>query len=462
MRLVADYQKPIVEALVILEDTEIAQFPVSLDKIQRQYKNLFQICSYGRLMKELGISRAECSQVLGSTDGAAVSQGTRYVIYYNELLFKQRIRFTIAHEMGHIFLDHHHEYGEPILDREGVGQQLYRRLENEANCFARNLLCPAFHSQQLLVSHGISRVSSGKDGWVKTRNTPITENLNVIFYADTLIENAFNVSAPAAAARIGFLNADMNKYRNNIDWKPTSHIKQTASWFCSYCGLERLEGALYCSECGRSHFAFQVNNQPLQYHKAKVNDAFQFSPCSVCGNKDYSEDAGFCKICGTPLSNTCTQDATHLNHPESKYCYVCGKPTSFKDTTHLIKVKENLAKNIGGDFPMIYESKVEYDRDTFRVKECPRCHNEIFSDNANYCHICGLELVNICIPEPVEDDFGNTYDQDPHNNTPDARFCEQCGAPTVYFKKHELLRSYEDIWKESDEEQAWMYSSSGY
>jgi len=181
MRLLADYQTPIVEALAILEDSNISQFPVDLEAIQRQYKNLFQICSYGKLMKEQGISREECFQMLGSSDGAVVSQGSRYIIFYNELLLKQRIRFTIAHEMGHIFLDHHSEYGEPILDREGVGQQLYRRLENEANCFARNLLCPAFHSQQLLVLHGISRVSSGKDGWVKTRNTPITENLKSQF-----------------------------------------------------------------------------------------------------------------------------------------------------------------------------------------------------------------------------------------------------------------------------------------
>lgn len=73
---------------------------------------------------------------------------------------------------------------------------------------------------------------------------------------------------------------------------------------------------------------------------------------------------------------------------------------------------------------------------------------KIFSDHAEYCRICGLELINKCIPGTQQDSYGNYFDPEPHENPPDARFCEQCGAPTVYFEKHELLRSYEDILKE--------------
>lgn len=105
---------------------------------------------------------------------------------------------------------------------------------------------------------------------------------------------------------------------------------------------------------------------------------------------------------------------------------------------------------------MIYESDIEYDPDTFKVKECPRCHNEIFSENADYCRICGLELINVCIPEPVEWPNGDYGRPDPHENPPDARYCEQCGALTVYYGKHELLRSYEDVMNDmegNDEEE---------
>lgn len=53
----------------------------------------------------------------------------RRIILYNEDAPLGCIRFTIAHEIGHAVLDHHNE------DDRGA--------EREANCFARNLLCPS-------------------------------------------------------------------------------------------------------------------------------------------------------------------------------------------------------------------------------------------------------------------------------------------------------------------------------
>jgi rRNA maturation endonuclease Nob1 len=96
---------------------------------------------------------------------------------------------------------------------------------------------------------------------------------------------------------------------------------------------------------------------------------------------------------------------------------------------------------------MIYESDIQYDLETNRVLECPRCHNELFGEEASYCRICGLDLVNKCIPEPWEDDFGGRHETVPHVNPPDARFCEQCGAPTVYYEKS-ILKGYEVVLKE--------------
>lgn len=56
-----------------------------------------------------------------------------YVIYYND--YEQnlrRVRFTIFHEIGHIYLGH-------LDDREGKDSET---LESEANFFARNAICP--------------------------------------------------------------------------------------------------------------------------------------------------------------------------------------------------------------------------------------------------------------------------------------------------------------------------------
>ena len=53
------------------------------------------------------------------------------------------------------------------------------------------------------------------------------------------------------------------------------------------------------------------------------------------------------------------QYTTHINHPEAKCCYECGKTTSFKGTTHHVKVKENLVKTNEEDSRIIYESDIK-------------------------------------------------------------------------------------------------------
>ena len=440
-----DYRQPIIEALIVLEDSGITRFPVDLHAIQRQYRNLFEIRSYVSLMKERGLTREECIQLLDSEDGAAVMHGyDRYVIYYNERMSRRRTRFTIAHEIGHVILGHLFEHEVPIISREGMTQRLYHRLEHEASCFARNLLCPAYHAQRLLHAHGISRVAD-EDVWEVARRTALTENLGMRFDAQSLIEKAFDISHAAAKTRVALLQTDIDMYAaHHLDWESTKDIGQAARWYCTHCNLERFPGASHCSECGGKRFAFKVDALGFSYRKLGVNEHLQFSPCPVCGNGHFSKDAAWCGICGTPLTNPCTEDPAHLNHPEAKHCHACGKPTAFKDSEYHTQIRQSLEKYTEGDFSMIYKSEIKYDRKTNKVKECPRCQNEEFSADSTYCRICGLPLVNTCIPGYWEDDQGNSYPRDPHENLPDSRFCEQCGKPTVYFQ-HNLLKPYAQV-----------------
>lgn len=57
----------------------------------------------------------------------------RRVILYNDALPKPCIRFTIAHELGHYMLGHLPDDHNNHTESEA----------QEANCFARNFLCPA-------------------------------------------------------------------------------------------------------------------------------------------------------------------------------------------------------------------------------------------------------------------------------------------------------------------------------
>lgn len=68
-----------------------------------------------------------------------------YLIFYNDANSPQRIRFTIAHELGHIFLGHPFQPAENCLftsiNREAEPND--DPLEIEANIFSRDLLAPA-------------------------------------------------------------------------------------------------------------------------------------------------------------------------------------------------------------------------------------------------------------------------------------------------------------------------------
>ena len=68
-------------------------------------------------------------------DGTSVPVGPGCLVLYNHALPVGRRRFTIAHELGHLFLEHLGEQKE--LFREGTGEEEY-----EANDFAANLLMP--------------------------------------------------------------------------------------------------------------------------------------------------------------------------------------------------------------------------------------------------------------------------------------------------------------------------------
>ena len=76
---------------------------------------------------------------------------------------------------------------------------------------------------------------------------------------------------------------------------------------------------------------------------------------------------------------------------------------------------------------MFYE-KIELGS-TLRVIECPKCKNEEFGKDADFCRICGSHLHNKC--------EGEWNDRDEyvvqHDNPGNARFCETCGKPTYFF-----------------------------
>lgn len=89
-----------------------------------------RIHTYSEIAEKMGIDYCTFLKKYASSEhGFTFYDRTKngYIIFFNERKDEPTIRFTIAHELGHIALKHEKECG--LTNRE-------------ANCFARNLLCP--------------------------------------------------------------------------------------------------------------------------------------------------------------------------------------------------------------------------------------------------------------------------------------------------------------------------------
>ncbi len=103
---------------------KLSSLPINLEIILKH--NDWNLVKYSKL-KQLGIGEYELlmDKSLGFVE---LTPNNQYIIFYNDSLPKNIQRYTIAHEIGHIILNH---FSAPIENRE-----------QEANMFATRLLMP--------------------------------------------------------------------------------------------------------------------------------------------------------------------------------------------------------------------------------------------------------------------------------------------------------------------------------
>ena len=100
-----------------------------------------RVVSYQRLATQQGLSVASVAAAFGSPDGCTHydRKNRRYLVSYNSDIYRPRIRWTLAHELGHILCGHFiekEEYGGDVPD------ELWQHMEEEADYFAAELLSP--------------------------------------------------------------------------------------------------------------------------------------------------------------------------------------------------------------------------------------------------------------------------------------------------------------------------------
>ena len=110
-----------------LLDNRINALPVPVFDIARQ--NGIRTGTYA---ENVGFLRRHRLESLTEQDGFSLRVGNRFLILFRDGMSPGRTRFTVAHELGHIFLGHLF----PTVERDGT-------LEHQANVFASRLLAPA-------------------------------------------------------------------------------------------------------------------------------------------------------------------------------------------------------------------------------------------------------------------------------------------------------------------------------
>lgn len=130
------------KAYQLLAELEVAKFPIDPFEIIRQLDSLY-LASWSELKEATGVSDplGLKARKLDAETNVKRGSGEYLIVYDDTIRYLPRIRFTLAHEIGHIVMGHFTEFEKTSL-RDGLTPQEKIVLEREADAFATELLAP--------------------------------------------------------------------------------------------------------------------------------------------------------------------------------------------------------------------------------------------------------------------------------------------------------------------------------
>lgn len=246
---------------------------------------------------------------LKTTDGIVIyspSTNEYSIIYNDQVNKKERIRWTIAHEIGHIVLGHLSASNTSLFRNELPDLQ-YAHYEKEADCFAGILLAPPI----------------------------ILKKMNI--FKNYQIQMICDLSYQASDSRSKYIENlyDFNKFDDYSECLLEQFKNFINEKNCSTCGSRfHIEHLNYCPICGSKNLFrnYIKGDAYMIYDSIELNDRNKAKICPVCKNEITDIDGGFCQICGTYISNECTNPACESDLPgDARFCPHCGSPSTFKE-----------------------------------------------------------------------------------------------------------------------------------
>ncbi|MCM3030342.1 ImmA/IrrE family metallo-endopeptidase [Niallia sp. MER 6] len=312
----ARYDKVMLQVNNLFFREKITFFP--FDPFQIIKNNKWGLTTYSELAEEYGVTVKDIETAFQSEDGYTIYDGINHTIAYNDTIQVQgRVRFTLMHEIGHIYMNHLVDFDETILLRSTLTNAKYKVLENEANSFARNSLAPVM----------------------------VVKDLNINSISDII--SKFEISAAAAKVRLDTLILDYRQIFSQYirfqreNFKDFIHLS-LHSKTCLQCFHYFIEeDALYCPVCSSDNFYKGKGIFEMIYDGYKVDGMGRAIECPRCGNEEVHYDGDHCKTCGLFLINKCTNQDTWNGEVQwecgtildgnARYCVKCGNKSTFFD-----------------------------------------------------------------------------------------------------------------------------------
>ncbi|MEK4148964.1 ImmA/IrrE family metallo-endopeptidase [Robertmurraya sp. FSL W8-0741] len=317
-----NYSKAERAAHTLLQINNVRELPVKVKKLSKHFPNL-RIKKYTWFAKNQGMTLQEVCEFANSDEGCCYYKKTtgQYLILYNDQVEnKGRIRWTIAHELGHFMLKHNEISNRATLGRSSLSDSEYEIFEKEANCFARELLAPP----TVIIKLGKVEIFD--------------------------IQNICEMSEEAASNVISFLNTGQ---RMGYGYTFNSTLEKMFSNF-----IYKMKNNHYCGDC-RSYFIFTdpsfcpicrnqkitktfytyrgINN--VKYNGYDVDANGRALACPQCGNEELNYNGAHCKICGVNVVNKCTNveewngeiqwECGTILDGNARYCPNCGSKSTF-------------------------------------------------------------------------------------------------------------------------------------
>ncbi|MDB2104037.1 ImmA/IrrE family metallo-endopeptidase [Clostridium paraputrificum] len=294
----ARYKYCINKSIEFILNENINRFPFDSDTIIKNRK--WARIKYENLAEEHNVNLADIIEAYQSEDGYSIYNGRNYTIAYNNTHIPKRIYFTKLHEIGHIYLNHFIDFEETILNRSNMTKSKYKVLENEANCFARNVIAPA-----VIVKH-------------LKLDTPIK------------VSKYFGITKQCSETRLDLLQYDLKHISKEIESQQLEFFKKYLyKKQCLNCKNGTTdENIFYCPICGHNKLIW--GDGEMNYDYILLNDRSKAKICPTCENENTNIDGNFCQICGTQILNECTSHKCKSTlSGDARYCSFCGCESTF-------------------------------------------------------------------------------------------------------------------------------------